>query len=99
MTNNNPSEKTIKLFGLTREALVGMITSKENEITRLKEKLAEYENQKNAMPVETGEEIENKIEIQQLNNLIDTLKQGNQKLIKTVAYQAMQLAGEFNKNG
>lgn len=99
MTNENPSEKVIKLFGLTKEALVGMITSKENEITRLKEKLAEYENQKNTMPMETGEEIGHRLEIQRLNNLIDTLKHGNQQLINTIAYQAMQLAGELKKNG
>lgn len=89
MTNENPSEKIIKLAFLPRRELAGMICSKDEEIVRLKEMLAKTE------PWEVTDESSN--EIQRLNNLIDTLKQGNQRLINTVAYQAMLLAGELKK--
>lgn len=95
MKNENPSEKVIKLMSLSKDTLAGMICSKDNEIVRLKEMLAEDEKKKTAVPIETGAEIGRRLEIQRLNNLVDTLKQGNQKLINTVAYQAMQLAGEL----
>lgn len=95
MTNENQSEKAIKLMALSKDALAGMICSKDNEIVRLKDMLAEYDEAKAAASKLEDVRLEN--EIQRLNNFIDTLKQGNQKLINTVVYQAMQLAGELER--
>lgn len=99
MTNENQREKISKLAFMSSMELAEMICSKDDEIVQLKELLEKYKESKTTVPADMGVKIGYEVEIKRLNNLIDTLKQGNQKLINTVAYQAMQLAGELNKNG
>lgn len=92
---NNKTERANRLLALTKNDLVFLAIEKDDEILRLNNILSDLEAQRTAVPVENKGDVSHILEVQKLHELIDTLQHGNQKLINTVAYQAMQLAGEL----